>query len=257
MDIHETGHELTIIEGEAALREYEDRQIIEAMIGAAIEKYVYKFRQDGREVTGLTIHGINDASNQRGGIDIVDVKVNETPTHFQTLVRARDTVRNIEKVGACAEAKTKYTKKGEKYTDEFAFVKSVQKAQRNALKQLLPVVLIEEVIKHYLGENSPRRPEEPRQTSTSHRTNGRDPNQGFAFAALRELRPQLTEAGIGDEQITAWMRFSLGVASRADATPEQWAQLRVELESAVGDEDAFVRLVSDMLASPSPDNKEM
>jgi hypothetical protein len=242
VEIRESGHDLATIEGQDALREYEDRQIIASMQGAAIEKYIYKFRQDGREVVGLTIHGVNDASNQRGGIDIVDVKVNETPTHFQTLVRVRDTVRNVEKVGACAEAKMKSNKKGEKYADDFAFVKSVQKAQRNALKQLLPVALIEEVIKYYLGIGGTHRERESLATPRQH-----DPNQGYVFAALDTLKPRLVAAGVTKTQTADWMRRSLGVASRADATSEQWAELRMELQAAIDDDDTFVRLVCDML----------
>ena len=42
--------------------------------GVALAKdYVYSFKQSGKTVSGLTIAGINEASNRRGGIEVTEL----------------------------------------------------------------------------------------------------------------------------------------------------------------------------------------
>ena len=127
----------------------DDKSIIADMQGHAIEDYVYSFTQGGRKVQGLTLAGINEAANRRGGLEIESIQYKETEDSWQVIAKAVDTITNNSRYGACEQSK----KMGSK-TDPFAFTKAVHKAQRNALKQLIPVPVIKEVLSHYLQKGS-------------------------------------------------------------------------------------------------------
>ena len=105
--------------------EYEvvDQSIVELMTGQAIQDYVYSFKQGGKVVEGLTIAGINEAANRRGGIQVKEIDYKETD-------------EQPKKIGD--------------RPDPFAFTKAIYKAQRNAIKQLIPVPVIREVLNFYL-----------------------------------------------------------------------------------------------------------
>ena len=129
----------------------DDQSIIADMQGHAIESYVYSFKQGGRNVQGLTLAGINEAANRRGGLQIDELQIKETDDSWIVTAKALDTVTNCSRFGACEQSKKMGTK-----SDPYAFTKAVHKAQRNALKQLIPAPVINEVLAHYL-KNKKRR----------------------------------------------------------------------------------------------------
>lgn len=55
-----------------------DQSIVEMMTGQTIQDYVYSFKQNGRVVEGLTLTGINEAGNRRGGIQVEKINYKET-----------------------------------------------------------------------------------------------------------------------------------------------------------------------------------
>ena len=131
----------------------DDKSIIADMQGHAIQEYVYSFKQGGRTVQGLTLAGINEAANRRGNLQIESIQYKETEDSWQVIAKALDTETGSSRYGACEQSK----KMGSK-TDPFAFTKAVHKAQRNALKQLIPVPVIKEVLNYYLEKGTrPRR----------------------------------------------------------------------------------------------------
>ena len=129
----------------------DDKSIIADMQGHAIEDYVYSFTQGGRKVQGLTLAGINEAANRRGGLEIESLQYKETEDSWQVIAKAVDTITNSSRYGACEQAKRMGSK-----ADPFAFTKAVHKAQRNALKQLIPVPVIKEVLNHYIAKGKRR-----------------------------------------------------------------------------------------------------
>ena len=135
-------------EVDSALERIDDKVIVQSMVGAAIQDYIYSFRQGGRVIEGLTLAGINEAANQRGGIEVDDIQHKETETSWVAIVRATDTVKQTSRYGAFEQHKIAYGK-----PDPFAFTKAIHKAQRNAIKQLLPVSLLTQVLKHYKEGN--------------------------------------------------------------------------------------------------------
>ena len=136
------------IEMSTELTLIDDKSIIADMQGHAIEEYVYSFKQGGRNVQGLTLAGINEAANRRGGLEITEIQYKETEDTWQAVAKALDTVTGSSRYGACEQPK----KMGAK-SDPFAFTKAIHKAQRNALKQLIPLPVIKEVLNHYLEKS--------------------------------------------------------------------------------------------------------
>ena len=129
----------------------DDQSIIADMQGHANESYVYSFKQGGRAVQGLTLAGINEAANRRGGLQIDELQIKDNENAWIVTAKALDTNTGSSRYGACEQAK----KMGSK-ADPYAFAKAVHKAQRNALKQLIPAPVINEVLAYYLGKSKRR-----------------------------------------------------------------------------------------------------
>ena len=130
----------------------DDESIIADMRGHAIQDYVYSIKSGGRTIQGLTLAGINEAANRRGGLEIESIQYEETEDAWRAIAKAVDTVTGSSRYGACEQPKKAFKK-----DDPFAFTKAVHKAQRNALKQLIPVPVIKEVLSHYLEQNKKRK----------------------------------------------------------------------------------------------------
>ena len=64
----DTKNELVPVADYEVLDQVDDQAIVEMMTGQAIQDYVYSFKQGGKTVEGLTLAGINEAANRRGGI---------------------------------------------------------------------------------------------------------------------------------------------------------------------------------------------
>ena len=59
------------------LEQVDDQAIVQMMTGQAIKDYVYSFKQGGKTVEGLTLAGINEAANRRGGIEVESLEFEE------------------------------------------------------------------------------------------------------------------------------------------------------------------------------------
>ena len=129
----------------------DDQSIIADMQGHANESYVYSFSQGGRKVQGLTLAGINEAANRRGGLQVDELQIKDQENSWIVTAKAIDTITGSSRIGACEQPK----KMGSK-PDPYAFAKAVHKAQRNALKQLIPAPVINEVLTYYLGKGKRR-----------------------------------------------------------------------------------------------------
>ncbi len=204
----------------------DDQAIIELMTGQTIQDYVYSFKQGGRTVEGLTLAGINEAANRRGGIQIEEVKYEEREHSWIATAKAVDTITGSSRYGAYEQPKLMGSRQ-----DPFAFTKAIHKAQRNAIKQLIPVPVIREVLNFYLhrktqSENAAPQPQLPQ-------TGGNIANaQKAAFAIANNLAAPLKKKGITKEALWNYIKRRYSVASRNDMTEMQWTQLAAELKAA-------------------------
>jgi len=189
-----------------AIERSDDNEIIRMMQGHAIQEYVYSFKQGGRTVEGLTIAGINEVANRRGGIEVSDIEVTETETTFQCVVKATDTQVHTSRYGAFEQAKSQGGK-----VDAYAFTKAVHKAQRNAVRQLLPVPLIREVMSYYLLKSS----------------------RAMVLRQVEMLDGALKKAGLTADDYWCYVKKKYGVESGHAMTDAQWSELRLELRDEV------------------------
>jgi len=220
----------------------DDQAIIEIMTGQTIQDYVYSFKQGGRTVEGLTLAGINEAANRRGGIVVEDIQFEEKEDSWIALVKATDTFTGSSRYGAFEQPK----KTGNR-DDPFAFTKAVHKAQRNAIKQLLPVPIIRDVLNYYLHGQKPASVQS--QTTlplgagraTSDRT---DSAQKNVFALASRLRERLEQQEISQTDFWGYVKRRYNVTSRDDMTENQWTQLSKELSIVEGNPENFKELIA-------------
>ena len=203
----------------------DDQAIVELMTGQTIQDYVYSFKQGGRVVEGLTLAGINEAANRRGGIQVEEVKYEELDHSWIATVKAVDTITGSSRYGAYEQPKMNGSR-----PDPFAFTKAIHKAQRNAIKQLIPVPVIRDVLNFYLhrkaeGGNPKQQQQVPQ--SGDNITNA----QKAAFAIANNLSEPLEKKGI-KANLWDYIKRKYSVESRNDMSEQQWTQLAAELKAA-------------------------
>lgn len=139
-----------------AIMERQDEDQIEAEIkGRFLEAFIYSFPQKGGGmVTGLSWAGVKEVARRMGHISIVDlaISVNEDGTTYRVLAKAKDLQTDVEMYGVSEQSKVQVFRNGETGTDQFALQKAVSKAQRNAIRSLIPEGLIKVMIEEYLAK---------------------------------------------------------------------------------------------------------
>ncbi len=204
----------------------DDQAIIELMTGQTIQDYVYSFKQGGRTVEGLTLAGINEAANRRGGIQVEDVTYEERDHSWIAVAKATDTITGSSRYGAYEQAKMMGGR-----ADPFAFTKAIHKAQRNAIKQLIPVPVIREVLNFYLHRKT--QGSAAAQQPQARQSGGNIPTaQKAAFAIANQLAAPLEKKGISKADLWNYIKRRYSVASRNDMSEMQWTELAAELKAA-------------------------
>jgi hypothetical protein len=142
--------------------EFADDEIIEAeLVQRTMPYYVYSFPQDGKEVTGLSVKGVNETvrllnRNKKSGYKIRirpdsliierDV-VMDNQKGVQVSVYAENLIDGNGGWGIKFEPYMKARKRGGTYKDNFALEKALSKAERNAKRKLIPEQTVIEMIK--------------------------------------------------------------------------------------------------------------
>ncbi len=126
----------------------DEDQILAEMKGNVIQQFVYSFKQGGRDVTGLSYSGVKQIALEMGNIHCSEPVISEMNGSFICKVKAVDVAKNLEMWGVSSQAKQMTTRWG-KQNDDFAVQKAVSKAERNALRKLMPERLIVEMIKEW------------------------------------------------------------------------------------------------------------
>ena len=210
----------------AVVDQVDDQAIVELMTGQTIQDYVYSFKQGGRTVEGLTLAGINEAANRRGGIQVEEVKYEERENSWIATAKAVDTITGSSRYGAYEQLKMSGGR-----PDPFAFTKAIHKAQRNAIKQLIPVPVIREVLNFYLHRktgsgNSASQQQIPQTGGNIAQA------QKAAFAIANNLAEPLEKKGVTKAALWDYIKRKYSVESRNDMSEMQWTQLSAELKAA-------------------------
>ena len=233
----DTKNELVPVADYEVLDQVDDQAIVEMMTGQSIQDYVYSFKQGGKTVEGLTLAGINEAANRRGGIQVDDVQYEEREHSWLATAKATDTVTGSSRYGAYEQPKRMGNRE-----DPHAFTKAIHKAQRNAVKQLLPVTVIKEVLNFYLHRQAGGETAQmglPSAASTGQISNA----QKAAFSMATKLEGKLEEQSITKSDFWNYVKRRYAVESRNDMTEMQWTQLSAELQAGASTPDLFKELV--------------
>ena len=210
----------------AVVDQVDDQAIVELMTGQTIQDYVYSFKQGGRTVEGLTLAGINEAANRRGGIQVEEINYEERDNSWIATAKAVDTITGSSRFGAYEQPKTNGNR-----PDPFAFTKAIHKAQRNAIKQLIPVPVIREVLNFYLNRKAGSGNSAPQQQIPQAAGNIAQA-QKAAFAIANNLAEPLEKKGITKADLWDYIKRKYSVESRNDMSEMQWTQLSAELKAA-------------------------
>ena len=116
----------------------DEEQILAEAQGNIIEEMFYKFPLDGKTVTGISWVGTKEIARRYGGIRMGLPRVEDLGDVYAAVVAATDTRNDVTLVGSAMQSKTMVLRSGEEKPDRFAYTKAVSKAQRNAIRALIP-----------------------------------------------------------------------------------------------------------------------
>ena len=143
-------HFRTIMSNKYEIMEKRDEeQILAEAQGNIIEEMFYKFPINGKEVTGISWVGTKEIARKYGGIRMGLPNVTEMNESFVCSIQAEDTRNEITLVGSSQQPKNMTLRSGEVKPDPFAYVKCVSKAQRNAIRSLIPETFLLEMEKAF------------------------------------------------------------------------------------------------------------
>jgi hypothetical protein len=132
----------------------DEAQIVAALEGRYLDDFVYEVDSGGDRVVGLSWIGIQEASRAYGGIQCRILEERETKTHVIVTVEAKDMKTGSARVGRSRQALLRKLPSGKLQMDPFGDVKAISKAQRNAIRQLLPQVLMKQWIDRYRSKDN-------------------------------------------------------------------------------------------------------
>lgn len=137
-----SGDEFQIMEAK------DENQILAELQGSFLKKFVYSFKVGGKAVTGISWAGIKEIAYRLKGIDTEIQKFEETDTHYIFIVKATN-----KDVGSRLGVSNQPKMIGKK-VDQFALQKALSKAQRNAIRGVIPEATIEMYLTEFTNEGS-------------------------------------------------------------------------------------------------------
>jgi len=121
---------------------YDESLIMKGISLENLDEYVYTFQEHGDTIVGLTVTGVMSLCQIRGGIT-------------SEMIEFQNDSKNMIAIFAATDEYTKVTVHGGaevKCNEPFAVAKLISKAERNAIKKLLPIGLVKTVVKTYFED---------------------------------------------------------------------------------------------------------
>jgi len=132
------------------LERRDEEQILAEIQGQVIEEMVYQFPMGGRTVTGISWVGTKEVARRYGKIDIEPMEIRETPDAWIVIVKGRDLEKGYGLLGVSTCPKLRKKRDGSEEPNPFALQTAASKAQRNAIRNLIPETFIKTVIAEWL-----------------------------------------------------------------------------------------------------------
>jgi hypothetical protein len=139
----------------------DEAQIEAELLGGVVAEYAYRFDQGAGAVTGLSLAGVMAVAQHMGGITC------DEPPHWEIgedeyycEIAATDHGRGLKLWGNASQPKYLRRRDGQHILDPHARAKALSKAQRNAVRKLIPETLATKMLEAYLAGQQPqaRRP---------------------------------------------------------------------------------------------------
>jgi len=127
----------------------DEEQILAEAQGNIIEEMFYKFPIDGKTVTGISWVGTKEIARQYGGIKMGIPQVTDLGEDYACSIQATDTKNDVTLVGSSMQPKNMALRNGGEKPDRFAYTKAVSKAQRNAIRALIPETFLLKMEKRF------------------------------------------------------------------------------------------------------------
>lgn len=149
-----------------AMDRADELQILDELQGRALEVMVYSFSSGGKQLTDLSYAGVREVVrtlNVRGHTRIkisgatpplVDEVSEDGDSYVRVMIYAEDQSTGSGQWGVATEPKHMKKRNGDVVWDKFALTKALNKAQRNAMKALIPLEMQQTVVAQYLGDNA-------------------------------------------------------------------------------------------------------
>lgn len=146
-----------------AMDRADEQQILDEIQGRTLREMVYSFRSGGQQVTDLSYGGVREVVrtlNTRGYASIqisadkpeVEEITEGDDTYYRVMVYAYDRASGMGQWGTAVEPKHMKKRDDTRVWDKFALTKALNKAQRNAMKALLPLEFTETIVAQFLGD---------------------------------------------------------------------------------------------------------
>ena len=164
----------------AIMEQKDEKQILAELQGVYLDKFVYSFKQGNQDVTGISWAGIKEIAYRIGEIDTTIEKYEETEEAYIFIVKATN-----KGVGSRLGVSNQPKKYSNGKPDQFALQKALSKAQRNAIRGVIPEATIQQYLDKFMKQDKNvdnSQPEEPR-----YEPNQDDGSSVFDLASLNSF----------------------------------------------------------------------
>lgn len=176
----------------------DEEQIVRELMGGAVEEYVYSFKQGEAVVTGLSVTGVMAVAQHMGGITCDDPPRWEiTDDEYYCEIKATDRKTGLTLWGSATQPRMMRAKGVDK-PDSFARQKALSKAQRNAIRKLIPEPIAVEMLGAFSSGKRPGNlPPVQRRAPTPALSDGQPDPPGMAaeMARIKALAKQAQSQG--------------------------------------------------------------
>ena len=169
------------------LDQRDEEQILAEIKGQIITEMFYELTVSGKKVTGISWVGTKEISRKYGGISMGLPQVQDLGEFYAASVQATDKRNDVTLVGTALQSKNITLRTGEVKPDPFAYTKATSKAQRNAIRALIPEKYLIEMYQYFKdGKKNPEPKPEFRESEAQIRP---DHNNLKAFFEAKGFDP--------------------------------------------------------------------
>ena len=216
----------------------DEKQIIEELEGHYLEEFVYYFEvgKEKRRVVGLSWAGIKECSYRLGGIEVESCQIDDKGDRWMVVCKASDKFKGNSRFGVSTQSKKMKLKDGSEVEDDFSLQKCVSKAQRNAIRSLIPELFIKNFVDRYLEEHV-KKPKEVEPKAAPQKSTELTAETVFDVLDGANLDRNLVDIKVSDSAIVVkpvqyietltWTQFNgvlkqLGFTWISDAKESRW-----------------------------------